>query len=139
VKMVFFLIVAMAFGLVKGILVPRGRRGRPKHPLLVSENLKSPRARPSVPIRILRDVPPIAEAVTRISVRSASVEPLGGHDIARLVLPQALGKAAARYSTRPEDPRAHDQHVLGEPALAAGHVTRDARARHFLPRRTLPP
>ena len=44
----------------------------------------------------------------------------GGISIAKLVLPQALGKAAATWCLRPAgDGDAEDQHVLGEPARVA--------------------
>ena len=53
--------------------------------------------------------------------------------MARLVLPQALGKAAAMYSTRPSGfSHAHDQHVLGQPAFALAEVAGDAQGEALL-------
>ena len=72
----------------------------------------------------------------------------GGISIAKLVLPQALGNAAATWCLRPSgDVDAQDQHVLGEPARLAGVASAAARpiveamrsAKHFLPSSALPP
>ena len=53
--------------------------------------------------------------------------------MAKLVLPHALGKAAATYvllALRVCD--AHDQHVLGEPSLVASHLRGDAQREALL-------
>jgi hypothetical protein len=72
----------------------------------------------------------------------------GGISIAKLVLPQALGKAAGDV-VLPALGRgdAEDQHVLGEPARVAVPLSAAERpiteamrrAKHFLPSRALPP
>jgi hypothetical protein len=66
-------------------------------------------------------------------VTSQPSKPLGGISIAKLVLPQALGKAPRRSaSCRPADFDAEDQHVLGQPALVAGHDRGDAQRKALL-------
>ena len=53
-----------------------------------------------------------------------------GTSIARLVLPHADGNAAAMYFDSPcRVGQLEDQHVLGQPAVVAGHHRGDAQAR----------
>ena len=71
---------------------------------------------------------------------------LGGISIAKLVLPQALGKAAATWCFLPEGevtPRismcSASQPGLPEPAAARPMVEAMRNAKHFLPSSALPP
>ena len=55
-------------------------------------------------------------------------KPAGGISIAKLVLPHALGNAAATYVFSPVGRRdAENQHVLGQPALLVSHDRGDAQ------------
>ena len=55
-----------------------------------------------------------------------------GISIARLVLPQALGKAAATYFDLPGRGQLQDQHVLGEPPLVTRHHRGDPQRKALL-------
>ena len=105
------LMVRIALGLVCS-LVPGATPKKPYSGLTAY-------SRPSSPIRI--------QAMSSPSV--STFQPgMVGSSMARLVLPQALGKAAAMYLVDALGAgQLEDQHVLGQPALVAGHHAGDAQ------------
>ena len=105
------LMVVIALGLVCS-LVPGATPKKPYSGLTAH-------SRPSSPTRI--------QAMS--SPRVSTFQPgMVGASIARLVLPQALGNAAAMYFVTPCGAgQLEDQHVLGQPALVAGHHAGDAQ------------
>ena len=105
------LMVRIALGLVCS-LVPGATPKKPYSGLTAH-------SRPSSPIRI--------QAMSSPSV--STFQPgMVGASMARLVLPQALGNAAATYLRDALGAgQLEDQHVLGEPALVARHHAGDAQ------------
>ena len=70
---------------------------------------------------------------TVVTFQPSSANAGGGTSMAKFVLPQALGKGrgdVGLVALRVGD--AHDQHVLGEPALVAGHRRGDAQGEALL-------
>lgn len=127
VKIVLRVIVCTILGLVL-LFVPGAT---PKKPVsgLTAHN------EPSLSTRIQAISSPTVQ--TRYPLRFS---PSGGTSIARLVLPQALGKAAAMYWICPLGRSTPIISICSasQPSFAAIWLAM-RRERHFLPRRTLPP
>ena len=121
VKMVPFLVDARALGL-DFALVPGATPKKPFSGLMAHR-------RPSAPVTHPGDI--VAHAPAPCSPSSDS--PRAESSMARLVLPQAEGKAAVIYRTSPWGfSHAQDQHVLGHPALVAAQVGGDAQSEALL-------
>src|SRR5262245_25893995 len=123
--MVLALIVAIAVGL-DFIEVPGATPKNPASGLIAC-------SRPSAAGRIQAISSP-----TVVTVQPS--QPLGGSNIARLVLPQALGNPAARYRFSPSGllrPRMSMCSAIQPSSRAITEAIR--RAKHFLPSRALPP